>query len=201
MEILAKGAEAVIFRKEADIIVKRRIEKGYRIKEIDEKLRKLRTRHEATLLEKTSKVINVPRIISVDEANKEVVMQFIPGKKLSQDLNSFPLKEQEEICLKIGKEVAKFHDIDIIHGDLTTSNIILKDKDIYFIDFGLGFHSLRVEDKAVDLHLLKEALEAKHFMHWKALFDKIIEGYQKSKNHEKVLKQMEKVEKRGRYRH
>jgi TP53 regulating kinase-like protein len=201
MEIIAKGAEAILIKKEADILVKRRIEKGYRLKEIDEKLRKLRTRQEARLLEKAFKVTNVPKIISVNETNKEVIMQFIEGQKLSQDLSSFPLKKQEEICQKIGEEVAKFHDINIIHGDLTTSNMILKDDKIFFIDFGLGFVSSRPEDKAVDLHLLKQALEAKHFQHFKVLFEKVLEGYKKSENREKVLKQLEKVEKRGRYKH
>lgn len=200
MEIIAQGAEAIIFKKE-DLVIKRRIEKGYRIKEIDEKLRKLRTRQESRLLEKASKTINVPKIISVDESNKEVVMQFIQGQKLSQELNSFPLKKQENICKKIGEEVAKFHGINIIHGDLTTSNIILKDNKVFFIDFGLGFASSRLEDKAVDLHLLKEALEAKHYQHFKILFEKVIDGYKKSENCEKVLDQLEKVEKRGRYKH
>ena len=201
MEIIAKGAEAILIRKEADVLVKRRVEKGYRIKEIDEKLRKLRTRQEARLLEKVSKVISVPKVLNVNESSKEVTMQFILGKKLSQDLSFFPLKEQESICKKIGEEVAKFHDINIIHGDLTTSNMILKEKEIYFIDFGLGFSSSRIEDKAVDLHLLKQALEAKHFMHWKILFNKVLEGYKKSQNFEKVVKQLEKVEGRGRYKH
>ncbi|MEM4270791.1 MAG: KEOPS complex kinase/ATPase Bud32 [Candidatus Pacearchaeota archaeon] len=201
MEIIAKGAEAVLMKKEVDILVKRRIGKGYRIKEIDEKLRKLRTRQEARLLEKAAKVTNVPKFLNVDEVNKEVVMQFIPGKKLSEELNNLPLKQQEEICKKIGEEIAKLHDLNIIHGDLTTSNILLKEDKIYFIDFGLGFISSRIEDKAVDLHLLKEALEAKHFMHWKLLFEKVLEEYKKSQNSEKVIKQFEKVEKRGRYKH
>ncbi|MEM4230452.1 MAG: KEOPS complex kinase/ATPase Bud32 [Candidatus Pacearchaeota archaeon] len=201
MEIIAKGAEAVLMKKEVDILVKRRIGKGYRIKEIDEKLRKLRTRQEARLLEKAAKVTNVPKVLNVDEVNKEVVMQFIPGKKLSEELNNLPLKQQEEICKKIGEEIAKLHDLNIIHGDLTTSNILLKEDKIYFIDFGLGFISSRIEDKAVDLHLLKEALEAKHFMHWKLLFEKVLEEYKKSQNSEKVIKQFEKVEKRGRYKH
>src|SRR4030042_1167648 len=49
----------------------------------------------------------------------------------------------------------------IINGDLTTSNMILNpDNKLYFIDFGLSFHSNKIEDKAVDLHLLKQALNA-----------------------------------------
>ncbi|MFH1917536.1 MAG: serine/threonine protein kinase, partial [Nanoarchaeota archaeon] len=71
---------------------------------------------------------------------------------------------------------------------------------VYFIDFGLGFISQRYEDKAVDLHLLKQALEAKHFKNWEILFNEVIKGYKNSKDSEKVLKQFEKVEKRGRYK-
>lgn len=70
---------------------------------------------------------------------------------------------------------------------------------VYFIDFGLGFHSRRIEDKAVDLHLLRQALEAKHFSCWKSLFDSVIRGYN-SKDKERILKQLEKVESRGRYK-
>ena len=101
----------------------------------------------------------------------------------------------------IGKNIAKLHDADIIHGDLTTSNMILSGKEVvYFIDFGLGFISKKIEDKAVDLHLLKQALEAKHFTHWETLFKEVINGYSSSKDSKLVLKQLEKVEKRGRYK-
>ena len=71
---------------------------------------------------------------------------------------------------------------------------------LYFIDFGLGFISHKIEDKAVDLHLLKEALEAKHFEYLQDLFNEIIKSYKTSENSEKVLKQLKKVEKRGRYK-
>ena len=71
---------------------------------------------------------------------------------------------------------------------------------VYFIDFGLGFISHKIEDKAVDLHLLRQALEAKHFKHWKELFDEVLRGYSASKNSDSVLKQFRKVEARGRYK-
>lgn len=127
-------------------------------------------------------------------------MDFIEGKKLSDNLDSFPIEEQKEICTKIGKNVAELHDSDIIHGDLTTSNMILKGQKVYFIDFGLGFHSHKIEDKAVDLHLLKQALEARHFVHWLALFHSVLQGYSSSKNSGVVLQQLKKVEARGRYK-
>lgn len=205
--IIQQGAEAIIL-KEGEEIIKRRIKKSYRIQELDDKIRKQRTRTESKLLEKASKIIPIPKIKKIDEKAMEIRMDFINGKKLSEELNFFPLTKQKKICVEIGKSIAKIHDNDIIHGDLTTSNIILKEKindesisSIYFIDFGLGFNSQRIEDKSVDLHLIKQALEAKHFQNWETLFESIKEGYQNSKYYKETLKQLEKVEKRGRYKH
>mgnify|MGYP001576805407 CR=1 FL=1 len=198
-QIIQTGAEAILIKKENEL-VKRRVAKGYRLLELDEKLRKTRTRSEAKILEKIVKIIPVPKVLKIKEKEKEIDMQFIEGKKLSDHLES--LKNWKEICEQIGNNIAKIHDADIIHGDLTTSNLIYNEKEnkIYFIDFGLGFHSSRTEDKAVDLHLIKQALEAKHFEKWEKLFKSILEGYKISKNFNKVEKQFEKVEKRGRYK-
>ena len=91
-------------------------------------------------------------------------MEFIDGKKLSDSLES---QDYKKICKQIAENITKMHNSGIIHGDLTTSNMIFKNNQVYFIDFGLAFHSSKVEDKAVDLHLLKQALEAKHFTIWK----------------------------------
>ncbi len=198
-KIIQQGAEALLIKDDSKII-KRRIKKSYRLKEIDEKLRRKRTRREAKILEKLYCKINVPKVIDVDENKKEMVIEFIKGKRLSDYLDSLPLKKQLDICKKLGEMIGKMHEEDIIHGDLTTSNMILKNEEIYFIDFGLSFHSKRIEDKAVDLHLLRQALEAKHFKNWEKLFKKIIDNY-KSKEKEKVLKQLKKVESRGRYKY
>ena len=92
------------------------------------------------------------------------------------------------------------HVQNIIHGDLTTSNMILKNEKVFFIDFGLGFISNKIEDKAVDIHLFKEALEARHFLSWEILFKEFLKGYEAYPEHKKVLEQMKKVEGRGRYR-
>ncbi len=197
--IIQQGAEALILKKRDDVI-KRRIKKSYRISEIDDKIRKSRTKSESKLLKKASELIKIPTVIRTDEKTKEIIMKFINGKKLSEYLNKFSLKKQKEICKKIGESVAKLHDKDIIHGDLTTSNMILSKKEVYFIDFGLGFISHKIEDKAVDLHLLKQALEARHFKNWKELVEKVFSSYKKSKDSEKVFIQLKAVEKRGRYK-
>lgn len=199
MTVIARGAEAIIISKDG-VFIKKRIEKKYRIKEIDESLRKLRTRQEARLLEKASKVANVPKVIKVDEKEKEIFLERISGEKISECLNFMPLGKQKKIFNEVGENIARLHDADIIHGDLTTSNMILSDGKIFFIDFGLGFKSSREEDKAVDIHLLKQALEAKHYRHYNLLFKEFIEGYKKSKDFKKVFERLEKVESRGRYK-
>ena len=199
LKIIQQGAEAKIILSNNSII-KDRIKKSYRIPELDDRIRKLRTRSEAKLLNKASKFIPTPDVIKVDEKAKEIVMDFIDGEKLSDHLDSFPLKKQKEICKSMGESVAKLHDADIIHGDLTTSNMILKNSKIYFIDFGLGFISHKFEDKAVDIHLLRQALEAKHFKHWEDLFEEVLKGYSKSKDSKIVLERLKAVEKRGRYK-
>jgi TP53 regulating kinase-like protein len=199
-KILAQGAEAIISQEDNQII-KQRVIKDYRIPEIDEKIRKLRTRQEAKLLEKASHFIPVPKVIKSDEKTKEIIMELIDGKKLSTNLDSLSEKEQISICKQIGQNIAKLHNESIIHGDLTTSNMILKDKKVYFIDFGLGYISIKDEDKAVDLHLLKQALEAKHFQHWQKLWLAVEKGYiDSNKQANKILERLKKVESRGRYK-
>ena|SRR3989304_5439339 len=195
-KIIGMGAEAVLIHKDGKLI-KIRKRKSYRLQVLDEKLRKQRTKKEAKLLEKAAKLIPVPKIFKTDE-KEEINMEFLEGKKLSENLDN--LKNAEEICIEIGRNIAKLHDADIIHGDLTTSNMILKDNKVYFIDFGLGFESKKIEDKAVDLHLIKHALEAKHFAHYEKFFKAILEGYKLSQHHEAAIHRLKAVEKRGRYK-
>lgn len=198
-KIISIGAEAIL-EQQGDKLVKKRVKKGYRYPELDEKLRKLRTRKEAKLLEKAAKIISVPAVTKVDDKAKEIFLDFIDGRKLSEALDSFNLAKAKKFCLQIGNSAAKLHDAGIIHGDLTTSNMILSQGKIFFIDFGLGFESSKTEDKAVDLHLLRQAFESKHYEKWQDYFSSAIEGYKISKNADAVLKQLEKVESRGRYK-
>ncbi len=199
-QIIARGAEAILI-KEGEFLIKDRIKKSYRIEELDKKLRKSRTKSEAKILNKVSELIKVPRVIETDDKEK-IKMQFIKGKKLSEHLNSLNSNQTTEVCKQIGQQIARLHDNNIIHGDLTTSNMILSEKEnkVFFIDFGLGFHSKRIEDKAVDLHLIKQALEAKHFQNWEKLFNSILKAYN-SQDKIKILEQLKKVEARGRYKH
>lgn len=200
MEIIAHGAEAILIQNGKDLI-KRRIAKGYRNKEIDARLRKRRNRKEAKLLEKASKIIDIPKIISVNEKETEIIMEFVDGKRLSDCLDDMELNKALKVCEIIGKNIALLHDKGIIHGDLTTSNMILKNDNVFFIDFGLGFDSGKTEDKAVDIHLLRQAFESKHFERWREYYNKVIDAYKKHSKHANfILERLEKVEKRGRYK-
>ena len=197
-QIIQQGAEAIISL-EKDVITKDRIKKSYRLPILDQRLRKQRTKKESKILEKTSTLIPVPKLIKTDDKEK-IEMQFIEGKKLSEHLDS--LKNAEEIYKLIGENIAILHDNNIIHGDLTTSNMIYSTKEnkLYFIDFGLSFESNKAEDKAVDLHLIKQALEAKHFSKFELFFKAVLEGYKLSKNFKETIKRLKSVEKRGRYK-
>ena len=197
-QIIQQGAEATISL-DKDVITKDRVKKSYRLSILDQRLRKQRTKKESKILEKTSTLIPVPKLIKTDDKEK-IEMQFIEGKKLSEHLDS--LKNAEEIYKLIGENIAILHDNNIIHGDLTTSNMIYSTKEnkLYFIDFGLSFESNKAEDKAVDLHLIKQALEAKHFSKFELFFKAVLEGYKLSKNFKETIKRLKSVEKRGRYK-
>ena len=194
--IIQQGAEAIIYLDKKKII-KERTKKSYRITELDEKLRKARTKKEAKILKKVKGIINSPDLIKTND--KDIIeMTYIDGLKLSDNLEKLGYKE---ISKKIGEAVSRLHDIGIIHGDLTTSNMIYKkDEDkIYIIDFGLSFHSKKIEDKAVDLHLLKQALEAKHFRIYNEVINSILKNYKTEKSKE-VIERIKKIESRGRYK-
>ena len=75
--------------------------------------------------------------------------------------------------------------------------MILKDNKVYFIDFGLGFFSDKIEDKAVDIYLLREVLEGEHDV---SVFNDILEGYKNCEDYDKVIDRLKKVERRGRYK-
>lgn len=193
---LAQGAEAIIHRDNATVI-KYRTEKRYRHKAIDNALRQFRTRREAKVLQKLEKLkFPAPRLIHIDDEKKEIRMQHIRGKKVKDVLH----EDHVLYAREIGRKVAELHANDIIHGDLTTSNMI-QEQEIYFIDFGLSQFSGRAEDKAVDLWLLRRALESKHHQIFEECFHEVMESYKKHyPGSTDVLERLKAVERRGRHR-
>ena len=201
MEILSIGAEAIVYADYArKVVLKQRQPKKYRAKELDEKLRLHRMRREAKVMEALHLLgIPVPKLIGTDDKTATITMQLIEGEKVRDILGN---GNYADICGEIGKAVGTMHANNIVHGDLTTSNMIQNSSDgkIYFVDFGLSAFSNKDEDKAVDLHLFRQALGSSHHEIAKDCFAAAIIAYKEvnSSGWEAVLKRLEKVEGRGR---
>lgn len=187
--ILGAEARTII---EEDEVIKTRLPKKYRIKEIDDKLTRRRVRIESKILKKMAEAgLNAPRLIRVSDSS--IHMTRIPGIPLRDALTD----ENQTILLKeTGKIVAQMHAIGIVHGDLTTMNFILSDEEIYVIDFGLSFFSHQEEDKAVDLYVFEKALKC---VHSDAYLSSFYEGYEEIGG-EAVMQKLKIVRLRGRKR-
>jgi len=196
---ISRGAEAIIY-KSRNKIIKERIKKNYRIKEIDEKIRKFRTKREGNILKKAV-FVNVPKVYLVDDKKMIIEMEYIKGVLLKEFINKNELSKTLKIFQIIGGEILKLHENNIIHGDLTTTNIIIQKKEKpYLIDFGLAFISHKAEDKAVDLYLLKQALTSSFSQISEQAFNIILQAYHINKRSKEVIERLKKVEKRGRYK-
>ena len=204
-DFLYQGAEAQIFISkylDYDVVVKKRISKSYRIKEIDEKLISYRTREESKLISNARKSgVSVPIIYDIDLKNGIITMQYVKGRRVKDIIEELPEDDKKDIFTKIGRDIAKLHKNDIIHGDITTSNMILSDDKIFFIDFGLGEINTEIEAKGVDLHVLMEAIESTHSK-YAYCFNYVIKAYEKEykKDATQVIKKIQDIVKRGRYR-
>ena len=192
--ILAQGAEAILHKQEQSVI-KERIAKEYRVPQLDNRLRRSRTRREAKILEKLNEIsFPAPKVQAMDDKNMSLTMDFIEGPLVKDVLHENPVVLSREI----GKKVGILHANDIIHADLTTSNMI-QNGEVHFIDFGLSFVSNKAEDKAVDLHLLYRALESKHHDIYEQCKPAVMEGYKEGNpGWAAVVARLDKVQKRGR---
>ena len=191
-----KGAEAVVSKSTLlgrPVVIKERIKKTYRISELDEKLRRERTRAEARLLHK-AKIpgIRCPVVLEVNDFS--ITMSFVEGER--PEMN-------EEECEYAGKMLALLHSADIIHGDFTPANLVVSaEKMLYVIDFGLGFFSNDIEDKAIDVYTMLKALESeekkKEFVNgYKTMYET---GNRILRTEvDAILRRVEEVSKRVRY--
>jgi len=196
---IGHGAEAILY-KDGSQVMKERLAKAYRLPALDESLRKFRTRREAKVLGRLQEMgFPSPALRDFSDKRMSILMDFMPGVKLKDVL------EQREQVVDLGREmgqrIAKLHSANIIHGDLTTSNMIVhaETSELHFIDFGLAAFSEKVEDKAVDLFLLDRALETTHMEKYQELFAAVLEGYRAGYvDADDVLKRFEEVQMRGR---
>jgi len=205
--LVKKGAEASLYLADwhgRKVMMKKRLPKKYRLSELDEQIKTYRTIHEPQLIHQAKKTgVPTPAIFLVDVKNATIIMKFIEGNQVKQLLSEVSTSERQHLCFKIGELIGRLHKNGIIHGDLTTSNMILNSEGkIFFVDFGLGEKSKELEARGVDLHLMKRALQSTHFRFAKECFDTVIEGYSKvlgSETAKNVLDKIRQIEKRGRY--
>ena len=202
IKLIKKGAEANIYLASwfnELAIAKIRLPKAYRNRELDIRIRRTRTFNESKFLKEARKAgVPTPLVYFVDRRNMTIVMQYIEGKRLKDELQSGDLTH----CKEVGMYIARLHKHGIVHNDPTTSNFIIHDNDLVMIDFGLAIHSDRLEDKAVDIHLLKEALAGGHSELATRAFSQILDGYEEvlgKKGRALVLKRVGEIERRGRY--
>jgi TP53 regulating kinase-like protein len=206
-KLLKKGAEASLFLTdwhERKVVVKVRIPKKYRPPELDILIRSYRTVHEPQLMHEAKAAgVPTPLIYMVNVPESLITMEYIEGLQIKQLLNTVSKAKRHDLCVKIGESIAHLHSHGLIHGDLTTSNMILNPEGkIFFVDFGLGEKNIEIEAKGVDLHLLKRALQSTHYQFWEECLKNVLRGYTSVlgiEAAEKVYEKIREIEKRGRY--
>jgi len=203
MKLVYRGAEADIFSGDwagSAAVYKFRKPLPYRLSELDDEIRAQRTVHEAQIIhDARSAGTRVPHLYYVSPEESLIVMERIDGPRLKSSLES---GRARELANEFGEAVAKLHTAGIMHGDLTTSNVIVSKGGVTLIDFGLATHTLKVEDHAVDLRLIKETLVGAHSRVWSIAMDAFVEGYREvvgEKRCNEVTKKLAEIERRGRY--
>ncbi|MEA2089451.1 MAG: Kae1-associated kinase Bud32 [Thermoproteota archaeon] len=205
--LMKKGAEASLFLEQwhgRKVVMKRRLPKKYRLPELDEQIRSYRTVHEPQLMHQAKESgVPTPTIFMVDVKEANIIMEFIEGKQVKQILNDISGEERWKLCRYIGKLVGNLHKHGVVHGDLTTSNMILTSYGkIVFVDFGLGEFSTELEVRGVDLHLMKRALQSTHYKYAEECFNAVMTRYSEimgEKSAKNVLEKIQEIERRGRY--
>lgn len=181
---MIRGAEAIIERTERGV-KKTRIQKGYRHPTLDAALRKSRTKREAKVLARLHGL--VPELLKQETCILE--LSYIDAPLVKQALTQ---ENATALGTAIGDAVKNMHDAGVVHGDLTTSNVFATSP-VTIIDFGLAEFSKKLEDRAVDLHMLKQSLKTAH-PHIR-VWDAVLDGYKPS---QALLERLEEVQSRGR---
>ena len=202
MKLLKKGAEANIYLTSwngKETILKIREKKDYRNPILDRRIREQRTIRESSIISNVKSFgVCTPLVYFVDTKKCMMYIQHIEGNLVRDLINSRIIKT----CEEIGRVVGTLHKNGVMHGDLTTSNFIVRKGKVFVIDFGLAQKTTRVEDHAIDLRLFKEILNSAHANIMKKSWNKFLQGYRKVvglSRHNQILRQVTVIESRGRY--
>jgi len=170
---------------------------------LDLQIRNYRTVHEPQLMHEAKAAgVSTPLIYMVNVPLSTIIMEYIEGQQVKQLLNKASKTQRHDLCVKIGESIAQLHSHGLIHGDLTTSNMIINPQNkLYFVDFGLGEKNSELEAQGVDLHLLKRALQSTHYQFWEECLQNVLCGYSSifGVEAEKVYEKIREIERRGGY--
>jgi len=203
--LIYTGAEAEIYIQEwfGELAIrKQRIPKSYRVSLLDDNIRHLRTSHEATMLREVRKLgVAVPTVQHIDQESTSLIMDYISGRTLKEELHIVSKSERRTRCRALGELLAVMHLGGVVHGDVTLSNVISQNGKLFMIDFGLGNFSKEDEAMGIDLLLLKRSIRSTHYMFHTELFRSFVEGYRdvRGRKSDEILEKMREVERRGRY--
>ena len=175
----------------------------YRLKILDDAIRRQRTVREAEMIHLAKKAgVSSPFLYNVDVASSTLVMEFVKGDRVKDLVPSLSKAQLEQVFSDFGQDVGRLHLSGIMHGDLTTANVVRRDGRLVFIDFGLSIRTSRLEDRAVDLRLIKETLVGAHPDSSTTALVALNDGYASvvgQAQSRAVLKQLLNIERRGRY--
>ncbi len=209
--LLKQGAEAKVYTTEhfgRPAVVKERFVKSYRVPALDQKLTSRRIGQEVRSMARCRRHgIRAPAVYHVDLERRLIYMENITdGILLKEYISSLQREAKgdslDELVVSMGQVIARMHDIDVVHGDLTTSNMIYNPEmgALTMIDFGLSFVSALAEDKGVDLYVLERAFLSTH-PNTEHQFQLLLDSYSKaSKNAKAVTCKLDEVRLRGRKR-
>ncbi|XP_040465472.1 EKC/KEOPS complex subunit TP53RK [Falco naumanni] len=214
LRLVQQGAEAHVYRGlflGRPAVAKLRVPKRYRHPALEERLSRRRTAQEARSLLRCRRAgIAAPVVYFVDYATNSIYLEDIVDSVTVQDYIYSVQQSGNDtgslltLAEKMGELLARMHDEDLIHGDLTTSNILLRSPteklDLVLIDFGLSFISGLPEDKGVDLYVLEKAFLSTH-PDTEDMFKALLKTYaDTSKKSGPVIKRLDEVRLRGRKR-
>jgi TP53 regulating kinase-like protein len=238
--LITQGAEALLFKTtyllpSLPSALKYRPPKPYRHPILDARLTRHRILSEARVLVKCRREgVPVPGVYALDEAKGWLMIEWIEGEVIRIRLNEWLRRRKESgvaegqddtqlvgLMRRVGSAVGRLHKVGIVHGDLTTSNLMLRpgaavvqggvngelavdgeglEGDVVLIDFGLASQSEVAEDRAVDLYVLERAFGSTH-PRAESLLGELLKAYGQSfKGANQVLKKLEEVRMRGRKR-
>ena len=175
----------------------------YRLRVLDAEIRTRRTAREAAMLHASKGAgVPTPALYHLDLASSTIVMEYIEGERLKDAVGAMGPGAVEGEFRAMGMAVGRLHAAGIMHGDVTTANVVRRRGRLVFLDFGLSIRSDRLEDHAVDLRLVKETIGGAHTAVAGSALKGLFEGYEEvvgGPRSRAVQSQLRSIERRGRY--